>query len=68
MKKYLLVPPEDITALEITRNDLYRIVEEFKVSGTPLTPNLLHHITEPMWQLTHKKYRTTVDFAVPAGA
>lgn len=50
---YLLVPPEDIAALEVARQGLFALAESLNLAAPHLT-----HISQPMWRLTHTRYRT----------
>lgn len=60
MKEYVLVPQDDINTLERARKELHTLFSSLNVSSALLLP-----ITEPMWKLTHTRYKVATDYQEP---
>lgn len=59
--KVLLVPQTDIDKIEDARCELHKIiksVEEGKIKTNDLFVYVVN-VTQPMWNLTHRKYKET---------
>ena len=62
MKEFLLIPKEDIDALEEARISLFKLANGIEVNN--ITAGLrVRHISQPMWKLTHTKYAAATDYA-----
>ena len=50
----VIIPQADIDKVERARVELFKL---FEANNIPLSPQIFS-ITQPMWRLTHVKYKT----------